>query len=280
MRSSRTGNSFRCNPREENSRRFGEIRRDSFICGEARLPREVATLENARKALGSFANARKARVYRGFFKKSDDVFLGVTTAQIRNLSREYKDLPLRAVQELMKSPVHDERSLAHAILVRKFRAADGGAQKRIFEFYVRNRKHIRSWDGVDDSAPYIVGPYLLRRNKKFLHELACSKSLWDRRIAIVATWWFIRQGQTDTTLKLARMLLDDDEDLIHKASGWMLREVGKHDLAALKSFLRAHSHRMPRTALRYAIERFPQQERLTWLARKKSVQRLKQGKTR
>lgn len=232
------------------------------------MPRELVNLEGARKTLRSLANARKARTHRGFFKKTDDIFLGVTTPQIRNLSRQYQDLPLRAVQQLMKSRVHDERSLAHAILVRKFKAADDRSQTRIFEFYVRNRKHIRSWDGVDDSAPYIVGPYLLRRNKRILHELARSKRLWDRRIAIVATWWFIRQGQTDTTLKLAHMLLNDDEDLIHKASGWMLREVGKRDLAALKSFLRAHSHRMPRTALRYALERFPQKERLMWLRRK------------
>ena len=235
------------------------------------MPHESVILEEARKALRFLANARKARTHRGFFKETDDVFLGVTTPQIRNLSREYQDLPLSSVQELMKSRVHDERSLAHAILVRKFKASDDRSQKRIFDFYVRNRKHIRSWDGVDDSAPYIVGPYLLRRDKRILHELARSKSLWDRRIAIVATWWFIRQGYTQTTLKLARVLLDDDEDLIHKASGWMLREVGKRDMAALKRFLRAHSHRMPRTALRYAIERFPQQERLTWLARKKSV---------
>ncbi|HEV2420786.1 MAG TPA: DNA alkylation repair protein [Candidatus Acidoferrales bacterium] len=235
------------------------------------MPPESATLEKARKSLRRHADARKARVHRGFFKETNDVFLGVTTPQIRNLSRQYQELPLRAVEELMKSRVHDERSLAHAILVRKFRAADDRAQTRVFEFYVRNRKHIRSWDGVDDSAPYIVGPYLLSRNKRILHELARSKRLWDRRIAIVATWWFIRQGQTETTLKLARTLLNDDEDLIHKASGWMLREVGKRNLAALKRFLRAYSHRMPRTALRYAIERFPQQERLMWLARKKSV---------
>lgn len=235
------------------------------------MPHESATLENAQKSLRSLANARKARTHRGFFKKTNDIFLGVTTPQIRNLSRQYQNLLLGAVQQLMKSRVHDERSLAHAILVRKFRAADERAQTRIFEFYVRNRKHIRSWDGVDDSAPYIVGPYLLRRDKKILHELVRSKSLWDRRIAIVATWWFIRQGQTETTLKLAHVLLNDDEDLIHKASGWMLREVGKRDLSALKRFLRAHSHRMPRTALRYAIERFPQEERLMWLARKKSL---------
>jgi len=240
------------------------------------LPRELVTLQEVRKALRSLANPRKARIHRGFFKENDDVFLGVTTPQIRTLSRQYEDLPLGSVRQLMNSRVHDERSLANAILVRKFRAGDDLAQRSIFEFYIRNRKYIRSWDGVDDSAPYIVGPYLLRRDKKILYKLARSKNLWDRRIAIVATWWFIRQGEFQTTLKLARILLNDDEDLIHKASGWMLREVGKRDLSALKSFLRAHSHRMPRPALRYAIERFPQQERLMWLARKGSA-RLKKS---
>jgi 3-methyladenine DNA glycosylase AlkD len=229
------------------------------------VPAEVMTVARARKALRALADRRKARVHRGFFKKTDDVFLGVTTPQIRALARQFETLPLGALRELMKSRIHDERSLAHAILVRQFRAADERAQKQIFDFYMRNRKYIRSWDGVDDSAPYIVGPYLLRRDKAVLHELARSKSLWDRRIAIVATWWFIRHEDTSTTLEIARNLLNDREDLIHKATGWMLREVGKRDLSALKRFLRAHSHRMPRTTLRYAIERFSPEERLAWL---------------
>jgi 3-methyladenine DNA glycosylase AlkD len=140
------------------------------------------------------------------------------------------------------------------------------AEKRIFfDFYIVNRGAICSWDGVDDSAPYIVGPYLLERNKKLLYQLARSPRLWDRRIAIVATWWFIRQGRTEDTLKLAAMLLNDKEDLIHKATGWMLREVGKCDLAALKRFLKVHCRTMPRTALRYAIERFAENERQKYL---------------
>jgi 3-methyladenine DNA glycosylase AlkD len=225
------------------------------------------TVADARKRLRALADPGKARIHRGFFKKTDDVFLGVTTPQIRVLARQFQTLPLRALRELMKSRIHDEHSLAHAILVRQFRAGDDCVQKQIFDFYMRNRKYIRSWDGVDDSAPYIVGPYLLRRNKAVLHELARSKSLWDRRIAIVATWWFIRHADISATLKIARMLLNDREDLIHKACGWMLREVGKRNLSALKRFLRAHSHRMPRTALRYAIERFSPEERLAWLRR-------------
>lgn len=230
--------------------------------------RQSVSLTKARRSLRALANPRKALVYRGFFKETDDIFFGVTTPQIRALSREYQDLPLSAVGQLMNSRVHDERSLANAILVRKFRAGDNDQQKCIFDFYMRNRRYIRNWDGVDDSAPYIVGPYLLNRDKRALHGLARSKSLWDRRIAIVATWWFIRQGQIATTLEIARTLLTDNEDLIHKATGWMLREVGKRNLPALKRFLCAHANKMPRTTLRYAIERFPPQQRLAWLRKK------------
>lgn len=228
-------------------------------------------LADARKSLRSLANPRKALVFRGFFKETNDVFLGVTTPQIRSLSREYESLPLSAVRQLMSSRIHEERSLAHAMLVRKFRMGDDRAQKRIFDFYMRNRKYIRNWDGVDDSAPYIVGPYLLNRDKTILHKLARSRTLWERRIAIVATWWFIRQGQPATTLKIAHTLLGDEEDLIHKATGWMLREVGKRDLAALKRFLRDHSQKMPRIALRYAVERFPPAERALWLGKSKKT---------
>lgn len=228
----------------------------------------MITLTGARKALRALADPRKARVQRGFFKETDDVFLGVATPKIRPLAREYQELPLGAVRELMKSRVHDERSLAHAILVRKFRAGDDRVQQRIFRFYLRHRNTIRNWDGVDDSAPYIVGPYLLHRSKQPLYTLARSRRLWDRRIAIVATWWFTRQGQTSTTVKIARMLLNDSEDLIHKATGWMLREVGKRNLSGLTRFLGSHSHKMPPTALRYAIERFSPEERTAWRRRK------------
>lgn len=238
--------------------------------GKNALPGERITLAGARRALRALANPSKARVHRGFFKKTDDIFLGVTTPQIRLLAREYQRLPLAALRQLMKSRVRDECSLAHAILVRQFHAGDARTQKRIFDFYMRNRKYIHSWDGVDDSAPYIVGPYLLHRDKKILYQLARSKRLWDRRIAIVATWWFICHGEPAPTLKIARTLLNDAEDLIHKACGWMLREVGKRDLSALKRFLRTHSHRMPRTTLRYAIERFSPDERSAWLRRKLS----------
>ena len=226
------------------------------------------TLARARKALRRCADPKKARTFRGFFKATSDVFLGVATPLMRKLAHEFQDLPLRDVRELMMSRVHEERSLAHAILVLKFRSTDEHGKTQIFQFYMRNRKYIHEWDGVDDSAPYIVGPYLLKRDKKPIYELARSKSLWDRRIAMVSTWWFIRQGQVRDSLKIARLLLKDEEDLIHKASGWMLREAGKRNLRALEKFLKKHHREMPRTMLRYAIERFPYGKRRAYLTGK------------
>lgn len=226
------------------------------------------TLERARKALCGYADPRKARVYRGYFKETTDVFLGVSTLKMRRVAREFQSLPLRDVRALMKSKIHDERSLAHAILVLKFRKGDDAAQKEIFEFYIRNREFIRSWDDVDDSAPYIAGPYLLKRDKKLLYDLARAPRIWDRRIAMVTTWWFIRHGEIRDALSIARILLKDEEDLIHKAVGWMLREVGKRDIRALERFLKAHHKSMPRTTLRYAIERFPERKRQSYLAGK------------
>ena len=225
-------------------------------------------LHHARKALRAHADAKKARTHRTFFRETNDIFLGVSTPKLRCVAREFQQLPLRDVRALMKSRIHDERSLAHAILVLKFRKGNGAAQKEIFEFYIRNRKFIRSWDGVDDSAPYIAGPYLLNRCKKLLYDLARSPRLWDRRIAMVATWWFIRNSKTRDALNIARILLRDEEDLIHKATGWMLREVGKRDLRALERFLKKHHRKMPRTMLRYAIERFPERKRQSYLAGK------------
>lgn len=144
-------------------------------------PLGVPGLVSVKRSLRKFADFSKARVYRGFFKETDDVFLGVSTPQIRQLARQFEDLPFPPLRALMKSRVHEERSLAHAILVRKFQRGDARAQERIFAFYIANRKHIRSWDGVDDSAPYIAGRYLLNRKKAILYELAASKNLWGRR---------------------------------------------------------------------------------------------------
>lgn len=222
----------------------------------------------AARSLRKHANPAKAAVYRGYFKDpGEQVFLGVTTPLVRVLAREYMLLPLSDVLRLMRSRVHDEQSLAYAILRRRFEKGSEAERERIFRFYVRNRRLVSSWDAVDDSAPNIVGPYLLERDKKLLYQLARSSRLWDRRIAMVSTLYFIRRGHISDSLRLAEMLLDDKEDLIHKATGWMLREVGKQDVTALKKFLTTHCAAMPRTMLRYAVERFPESERRRYLGR-------------
>ncbi len=223
-------------------------------------------LENSRKALKKQGNPSRAAKMPPFFKNSkDDEFLGVAAAEVKKIAKEFYSMNLVNVLELMKSKVHDERSLANAILRLKFQRADEQEKEQIYHFYMKNRKYIRDWDGVDDSAPYIVGPYLLERDKTVLYELARAERLWCRRIAIVSTWWFIRQGKIEDTLKIAKMLIQDEEDLIHKAVGWMLREAGKRDIGALKDFLKTHRTKMPRTMLRYAIEKFSADERKKYL---------------
>ncbi len=224
------------------------------------------SVKQIKTMLHQHANHQRAVNFRRFFKNSkDDIFLGVPTATIRKLAKEFYLLSLDEIVLLMQSEVHDERSIANAMLCLKFRKSDAANQKIIFNFYIKNRKYINDWDGVDDSAPYIAGPYLLERDKKILYKLVKSKRIWDRRIAIVTTLHFTRQGKINDSLKIAKLLLNDEEDLIHKACGWVLREVGKKDLNALKKFLNKHQSSMPRTMLRYAIERFPEKERKKYL---------------
>jgi len=231
-------------------------------------------LEAARHALHQLADPVRARTQRGFFKNSaNDIFIGVPIASIRRIAKEFDRLPLPDIQRLMQSAVHGERSLAYEVLNRQFRKSTESGQKKIFDFYVRNRKLIRDWDGVDGTAPYIVGPWLLDRDKALLYELAQSPRIWDRRIVIVSTWWFIRNGKVEDTFALAEILLHDSEDLIQKATGWMLREAGKKDIRALEQFLRRHHATMPRTTLRYAIERFAPERRQHYLQRRSTTRR-------
>jgi len=166
----------------------------------------------------------------------------------------------------MKSGWHEERLFALLVLVRQYAHADPRTRAAIYRCYLGSRAGINNWDLVDCSAPQIVGAHLDAAGRQFLRDLARSRSLWDRRIAVLATFYYIKSGQFDDSLAIARMLLDDREDLIHKAVGWMLREIGKRDQAVLEGFLRAHAGHMPRTALRYAIERFPQPLRRRYLA--------------
>ena len=230
-------------------------------------PRPVSIgYTKAVRVLRRHADPARSKVHRWYFKGAgDEIFLGLTVPILRELAREFEVLPLGDVRRLMTSKVHDQRLLGCAILERRYARGSDGERERIFAFYVRNRHLVSSWDAVDGTAPNIVGPHLLKREKKLLYQWAQSSSLWERRIAMVATLHFIRHGNVADTLRLARILLHDEEDLIHKATGWMLREVGKRDSAALRKFLKAHADSMPRTMLRYAIERFPERERQRWL---------------
>ena len=217
------------------------------------------------------ANPERARISQRFFKTGPgeygegDQFIGLTVPQIRRLAHQYRQLSPTATQRLLQSPLHEERLLALVILVDAFAAADSLGQAQIYKIYRQSTRFINNWDLVDTSAPQIVGAFLWKRSRAPLRQLARSQNLWERRIAIIATFYLIRQDEFEPTLRIARQLLSDQEDLIHKAVGWMLREVGKRDPAAEEKFLREHYRQMPRTMLRYAIERFPERHRQRYL---------------
>ncbi len=224
-----------------------------------------------KKRLRSFAAKEKALVLQGFFKTGPgqygegDRFLGVMVPNIRLVVKEFRDAPLAEVIKLMRSPWHEERLCALLLIVNQFERGDAELRKKIYLFYMKNTRYINNWDFVDLTAPKIVGPHLDGGSRKVLYRFVRSKNLWERRIAILATFPYIRKGEFDDALALSEALLDDDHDLMHKAVGWMLREVGKKDVAVLEGFLKKHHRRMPRTALRYAIERFPEAKRKKYL---------------
>jgi 3-methyladenine DNA glycosylase AlkD len=232
----------------------------------------MAGIETIGKEIKRLADPEKAKILQRFFKTGPgqygegDIFAGVTVPVIRKLVRKHRDLPLKDTAKIVQSPVHEERLLALLILVEKYRRGDDATRKRIYSLYLKNTRYINSWDLVDLSAEHIVGAFLYGTDRAPLYRLARSKSLWERRIAILATFHDIKQGNPDHTLALADVLLADRHDLIHKAVGWMLREVGKRCSAdTLRDFLRTRYPFMPRTMLRYAIERFPEAERKDYL---------------
>lgn len=236
---------------------------------------EVTAKEPCKK-LKALASPEAAKSAARFFKTGPgeygegDVFIGIKVPTLRTVAREFRILPLEEIELLLKSPIHEERYLALMILVLQGLKCDDAQRKAAFAFYLRNTEFVNNWDLVDCSAPQIVGGFLMNRSRKPLLQLAKSKSLWERRIAIVSTLHFIRHGDLGETLTIARLLLNDDEDLIHKATGWMLREVGKKDQAVLEEFLDEYGTAMPRTMLRYAIERFTPERRRAYLVAKKS----------
>ena len=220
------------------------------------------------------ANPKKAVILQRFFKTGPgeygegDKFLGLTVPQCRALAQKYQKLSFVDVSKLLQSLFHEERLIALLILVHNFQTGDNNARQKIYNFYLKNTNYINNWDLVDLSADKIVGAYLLNKNSTILFKLARSKNLWERRIAIISTWQFIKNDKFDLTIKLSRPLLKDEHDLMHKAVGWMLREVGKRDKKTLINFLHRYHTQMPRTALRYAIERFSETERRAWLTTK------------
>jgi 3-methyladenine DNA glycosylase AlkD len=195
------------------------------------------------------------------------MFLGIKVPLTRSLAREGQDLPFLDLETLLESPLHEERLLALLILVHQFQKGGEDRQRGIFLFYLNHTDRINNWDLVDLSAPHILGAYLYGHKKSIPYRLVRSKSLWERRLGVLASHYFIRQNVFTETLRIAERLLGDREDLIHKAVGWMLREVGKRDLETAEGFLRLHYQKMPRTMLRYAIERFPEEKRLGYLKR-------------
>ena len=234
----------------------------------------AAALSSVRRDIRKLARPARAKSNRFFFKTAQgeygagDRFLGVTVPQLRMLAREYRDMPLKYVVKLLHSPWHEERLLALLILVRQYVAADTRTRRAIHQLYLRNTRSINNWDLVDSSAGQIVGAHLENGDRRTLRRLARSKSLWERRIAMIATYHYIKRGDFRDALAVAELLLEDDQDLIHKAAGWMLREIGKRDRRAEERFLKKHAARMPRTMLRYAVERFPPRLRRKYLTAK------------
>jgi len=227
--------------------------------------------QDARNRLRKLGSREKAEIAQGFFKTGPgeygegDVFLGVRAPELRGLAKEFQDLPRKEIKILLRSEVHEERALALLILVRTYPKGDPKERKHIYDFYMDHLRFINNWDLVDLSAEHVVGAFLWDKSGKPLFRLARSKNLWERRVSILATFHYIKRNQFSETLKIAKMLLSDEEDLIHKAVGWMLREVGKRDAAAEERFLKEHYRKMPRTMLRYAIERFPEPKRQRYL---------------
>ncbi len=229
------------------------------------------TTQKIQKRLRQFATEEKARILQRFFKTGPgeygegDIFLGVVVPDIRKVAREFQGVSLGEIEALLSSTVHEERLLALLMLVHAYANGDDTLKKKSYRLYLKNTKYINNWDLVDLTAPNIVGAYLSNKSRKPLYALARSKDLWKRRIAILATFHFIKRDDFHDTLGISRILLADEHDLLHKAVGWMLREIGKRDLPAEERFLKPHYRNMPRTMLRYAIERFPEAKRLKYL---------------
>jgi len=234
----------------------------------------MSSLTQLKKELKKIASPKQAKILQRFFKTGKgeygekDIFLGIKVPEQRKVADKFRELSLENIAELLNSKIHEYRMTALFILIKQYQKADECEKKIIFNFYLKNIKDINNWDLVDLSAPKIVGDYLLDKPRDVLYKLARSKNLWERRIAIISNWIIIRNNEFDDTLKIAKILLNDKHDLIHKAVGWMLREVGKRDQKIEEEFLQKYYLKMPRVMLRYAIEKFSEQKRKFYLRKK------------
>lgn len=214
---------------------------------------------------------KKASDLSRFFKTGEgqygygDVFVGISVPELRKLAKEFSSISIEETIELLRSKIHEERMLALFILISKYENKKINCKNQIFEIYIANIDKINNWDLVDLSAPQVIGNYLLDKQKDLLYKLAVSDNLWHRRISIISTFAFIKKNEFEDTLKISEILLNDKHDLIHKAVGWMLREIGKRNIFSEVSFLNKHYKKMPRTMLRYAIEKFEETTRQKYL---------------
>ena len=230
------------------------------------------TIKQIKALLNAVATSASSHI---FFKTGaghyaeHDKFIGVSVPNLRKIAKQFASMPLLQINTLLNSPINEERLLALILLVNQYKSADLIAKQQIYDFYLQNMHQVNNWNLVDASAHLIVGMHLYKRDKKLLLNLAKSTSLWERRIAIVATWYFIKQDELSPTFKIAKLLIHDKHDLIHKAVGWMLREAGKRDVQQLMIFLEKYANQMPRTMLRYAIEKFPEPARRAYLEKSK-----------
>ncbi|MEA1937373.1 MAG: DNA alkylation repair protein [Patescibacteria group bacterium] len=235
----------------------------------------MSSLAQLKKELEKISSSRQAKILQRFFKTGrgeygeGDIFLGVKVPEQRKVASKFQKLAFKDLEKLLNSKIHEHRMTALFILIRQYEKADEQGKKKIFDFYLKNTKNVNNWDLVDLSAPKIVGDLLLNKPKNILYKLARSNNLWERRIAIISTFAFIRNNEFNDTLKISKTLLSDKHDLIHKATGWMLREVGKRNQKTEEEFLKKYHLKMPRVMLRYAIEKFEEKKRRFYL--KKTV---------
>jgi 3-methyladenine DNA glycosylase AlkD len=235
----------------------------------------MTQLLNAKRDLQKLRNPERAEFLKRFFKTgkgeyaAGDDLLGISVPNTREIAKKHRELSLEDAAKLLQSPYHEERLMSLFILTDKFEKATEAEKGKIVKIYLKlAAKYVNNWDLVDSSAQYILGKYLLNRPRTIIYKLARSKNLWEKRIAIISTAHFIRNEDFLDTFKVAEILLNDKHDLIHKAVGWMLREVGNKDQAIEVEFLNQHASHMPRTMLRYAIEKFPEKLRLKFLRQK------------